>query len=81
MTRYNKSRYHDPVAGIDYQPDELRFYRGEDLARLVKWNDHCGWVHGIVEGQRQDSLRIFVFNKDAYGQRRTVKMRADVLFT
>jgi len=61
---------------------ELRgFYVGDDLARLVKWSDHCGWVYGIVEAQRPDCLRIFVFNKDTYGTRRTVKMRADVLFT
>tara|TARA_B100000287_G_scaffold419429_1_gene457625 strand:+ start:665 stop:910 length:246 start_codon:yes stop_codon:yes gene_type:complete len=81
MPRYNKSRYHDPVPGIDYQLDEPQFYRGKDLARLVKWNDDCGWVHGIVEAQKTSLLRIYVFNKDTYGKRRAVKRREDVLFT
>ena len=80
MPRYNKGRFHDPVPGVDYLAEDSLFRAGKDLSRLVKWNDTCGWVHGIVEAQKPGWLRIYVFNKDTYGKRRTVKRRMDVLF-
>jgi len=58
----------------DYRP-------GKDLARLVKWEDDNGWIHGIVEAQRAGWLRIYVFNKDICGKQRVVKRKEDVLLT
>lgn len=57
------------------------FRKGKDLAKLVKWQDAKGVIHGIVEAQAPGWLRIYVFNKDTYGARRAVKRVGDVLFT
>ena len=56
------------------------FRAGKDLAKLVKWEDTSGWVHGIIEAQRLDWLRIYVFNKTVYGSRRAIKRMDEVLF-
>jgi len=57
------------------------FYKGTHIARLVKWQELEQWIHGIVEAEKSNLLRIYVFNKDSYGKRRAVKRLEDVLFT
>ena len=56
------------------------FRAGKDLAKLVKWKDINGWIHGIVEAQSPGWLRIYVFNKTVYGLRRAIKRSDEVLF-
>jgi hypothetical protein len=56
------------------------FRAGDKLAKLVKWEDTNGWIHGIVESQTLGWLRIYVFNKTVYGARRAVKRSEEVLF-
>ena len=45
------------------------FRAGKDLAKLVKWEDTNGWVHGIIEAQRLDWFRIYVFRVPGLGSR------------
>ena len=57
------------------------FYAGPHLGRVVSWEENRGMIHGIVEAQKPGWLRIFVFNKTTYGNRRAVKRTEDVLLT
>ena len=80
MPRYNKGRYHTPIEGIDYLEKDQEFLVSKKLGKLVKWRDTCGWVHGIIEAEKPGWYRIYVFNREVYGQRRAVKRQEIVIF-
>ena len=54
--------------------------RGKHFAKIVRWKDSKGLHTGIVEGQSSGLLRIFVFNKEKFGNRRTTRKVGDIQF-
>ena len=53
---------------------------GRHFAKIVKWTDDRGLHRGIVEGQRDGFLDIYVFNKELFGNRRTSRKVEDIEF-
>ena len=53
---------------------------GPYFAKIVRWEDERGTHTGIVEGQKSDSLDIFVFDKVLFGSRRTSRRIKDIKF-